>query len=297
MNILSRDKQIAVIGALAEGCSIRATERLTGEHRDTIMRLGVRVGEHCSVLHDRMVRNLVPHHVQIDELWSFVGKKQKSKTRKDGRDVGNQYIFLALDPTSKGILSYKVGKRNANTTTEIIADLKDRVLSRPHISTDAFKPYREVIEDIFGDECQYGQIIKHYRAQPGNQSAHRYSPGDVVKVSRRRIIGHQPHVCTSHVERVNLSVRMQSRRFTRLTNGFSKKLENHKAAVSLFVTHYNWCREHITLGCTPAVAMGLTDHTWSIEELLEHTIDDPLYPTEGRRYGRLIVIDGGLNCP
>ena len=146
---------------------------------------------------------------------------------------------------------------------------------------------------MFGDECQYGQIIKHYRAQTGNQSAHRYSPGDVVKVTRKRVTGHQPAVCTSHLERINLSVRMHSRRFTRLTNGFSKKLANHKAAVSLFVSHYNWCREHVTLGSTPAVAMGSTDHTRSIEEFLECTLDNPLYPNEGRGYGRLTVIDGG----
>jgi IS1 family transposase len=204
-----------------------------------------------------------------------------------------QYIFLPLDRTSKGILSYKVGKRNTNTTTEIIADLKDRVLSRPHISTDAFKPYREVIEDFFGDECQYGRIIKQYRRVPGNQAARRYSPGDVVKVSRRRIIGHQREICTSHVERVNLSIRMQSRRFTRLTNGFSKKLANHKAAVALYAAHYNFCREHISIGMTPAMAVGLTGHCWTIEELLEQTLDYPLFPTKGQRYGRLTVIDGG----
>lgn len=294
MNILSRDKQIAVIGALSEGCSIRSTERLTGVHRDTIMRLGVTVGQRCDVLHNRMVRNVSPHHVQLDELWAFIGKKQRNVTKQDRRVKGDHYLFLALDPTSKGILSYKVGKRDANTTTEIVTDLKSRLMTRPHISSDAFQPYRQTIEDVFGDECQYGQIIKRYRSDPSKTAARRYSPGEVVGVSYEHVIGHQPHICTSHVERVNLSIRMSSRRFTRLTTGFSKKVENHKAAVSLFCSHYNWCRVHGSIGETPAMAMGLTDHVWTISELMDHTIDNPHYPTEGRRYGRFMVIDGGL---
>lgn len=293
MNILPRDKQIAVIGALAEGCSIRATERLTGVHRDTIMRLSVRVGQQCDTLHDRVFRNLSPHHVELDEIWAFVGMKQKQARQQRDKSKGDQYLFLALDPTSKAFLSYKVGKRDANTTTELVYDLRERVINRPHISSDAFQPYTQVITDIFGDECQYGQVIKRYSNPPLDTVARRYSPGAVVAVNRRHVIGHQPHICTSRIERANLSIRMGSRRFTRLTNGFSKKLENHKAAISLFVAHYNLCREHETVRSTPAMALGLTDHTWTIGELIANTLDNPLFPNEGRRYGRFTVIDGG----
>jgi len=292
MNILPRDKQIAVISALTEGCSIRATERLTGVHRDTIMRLGVNIGQKCEALHDRLFRNLCPNHIELDELWAFIGKKQKNVSKKERRTKGDIYTFLALDPTSKGILSYKVGKRNANTTTELVTDLKSRLLNRPHISSDAFQPYAQTIADVFGHECQYGQVIKRFAAEPANKAARRYSPGTVVGVSRRHVIGHQRQICTSHVERVNLNVRMHSRRFTRLTNAFSKKTENHQTAVSLFVAHYNLCRVHQTIKTSPAHDLGLTDHVWSIEELMENTIDNEFYPLQGRRYGRFTVIDG-----
>lgn len=293
MNILPREKQIAIISALTEGCSIRATERMTFTHRDTIMRLGVRVGNACTELHDRLYRNLVPNHIELDEMWSFVGKKQKLARKTRERDKGNQYLFMAMDAVNKSILSYKVGKRNEQTTFELVTDLKERVINRPHISSDAFPQYRPMIEDIFGDECQYGQIIKVYRhGEPYREANRRYSPGVVVAVSKQHVIGHQPKITTSHIERTNLTVRMQSRCFTRLTSGFSKKLENHKAAVGLAVAHYNLCRPHETIGSTPAMAVGLAERPWSIADLLDVALDQPIYPIEGRRYGRFTVIDG-----
>ena len=294
MNVLPRDKQIAAISALTEGVSIRATERLTGIHRDTVMRLGVRVGEGCEALHDAIMRGLEVSRLEFDELWSFVGKKQKRSG--DDRETGDQYTFIGLDANRKAIVSYRTGKRDGGTTQEFVDDLSARIISRPVINTDGFLHYAPAIENAFGAECDYGQIVKHYDPKRGAEASRRYAPGDVVAVSKRVVNGAPMKISTSFVERSNLTVRMQSRRFTRLTNGFSKKLRNHRAAVSLYVAHYNFCRPHETLqGITPAMAIGVTDHIWTIDELID-AADNPegMAPT-GRRHGKFTVIDGGLS--
>jgi IS1 family transposase len=233
MNVLSRDQQIAVTSALTEGCSIRAVERLTSIHRDTIMRLGVRIGDGCAAPHDELMQFVQVNRLELDELWSYVGKKQKRITPTDPADLGDQYVFIGIDANLKAIISYRVGKRDGDNANEFLADLRRRIVNRPEISSDGFSPYLEAVERSFGADCSYGQVIKHYHGEPAIDTARRYSPGVVVGVRRHRLIGHQRRVCTSYVERGNLSVRMASRRFTRLTNGFSKKLENHVAAVSL----------------------------------------------------------------
>ena len=189
MNILPFDKQVEAIAALTEGCSIRATERLTGAHRDTIMRLGVRVGQGCARLHDSLMRDLNVARIELDEAWSYVGKKQRMVQPEDGPDVGDQYIFIAMDGTNKAILSYLVGKRNGENTRAFTADLRGRVLNRPEISSDAFVPYPDAIERAFGADVDYGQIEKHYKSEPANEAAHRYSPGYVVSVSTRAVAG------------------------------------------------------------------------------------------------------------
>jgi len=295
MNILPRDKQAEVIAALTEGVSIRATERLTGIHRDTIMRLGVRVGEGCAILHNHLMRNLHVNLLEFDEAWSYVGKKQKRLTPADGRDKGDQYVFVALDATRKAIISYAVGKRDGENTNAFAADVRARVVNRPQISSDAFKPYVEAIDLTFGIDVDYAQIVKQYEGEPGPDAARRYSPGWVVGVRKQRIVGRpvKARVSTSYVERSNLTIRMQSRRFTRLTNAFSKKLENHKAAVALYVAHYNLCRVHETLRMTPAMALGVTDHIWTIGELIDAALDGTILEPTGRRVGRFTVIDGG----
>ncbi len=297
MNILPRDKQIEVISALTEGVSIRATERLTDTHRDTIMRLGVRVGDGCAILHDHLMRNLQVNLLEFDEAWSYVGKKQKRLTPTDGRDKGDQYVFVALDATRKAIISYAVGKRDGENTNAFAADVRARVVNRPQISSDAFRPYVEAIELAFGIDCDYAQIVKQYEGEPGPDAARRYSPGWVVGVRKQRIVGRpiKSRVSTSYVERSNLTIRMQSRRFTRLTNAFSKKLENHKAAVALYVAHYNLCRIHETLRMTPAMALGVTDHIWTIGELIDAALDGTIVGPTSRRVGRFTVIDGGLS--
>ena len=272
MNILPFERQIEVIAALTEGCSIRSTERLTGVHRDTIMRLGVRVGNGCKYVHDRYMRDLNVGRIELDEIWSFVGKKQRRAKIAGTRDFGDQYIFVALDATGKAILSYMVGKRGAEVTQAFVADLRERVINRPEISTDGFRYYVDAIEWAFGTEVDFGQIVKHYQGEPGPEAARRYSPGYVVNVTKKQIMGRPERISTSLVERSNLTVRMQCRRFTRLTHGFSKKLDDHKAAVSLYVGRYNFCRVHETLRITRTMALGVTDHIWNIGELVESAL-------------------------
>jgi IS1 family transposase len=269
MNLLPRDKQIAVISALVEGCSIRSVERLTGIHRDTIMRLSVRIGQGCASLHDWLVRDLQVSRIELDEAWSFVQKKQKLVKPTDPTDIGDQYVFLALVGAAKAILSYRVGKRTAENTRAFVADLRDRVLGAPEISSDGFLPYPEAIELAFGIDVHYGIIEKHVAAERVVEAARRYSLPQVAAVERRVVRGNPQHISTSFIERQNLSLRMSQKRFARLVNAFSKKLENHVAAVSLYVTHYNLCRVHETLRVTPAMQLGITDHVWSIGELVD----------------------------
>ena len=259
------------------------------------MRLGVRVGEGCALVHDRLMRDLQVAQIELDEIWSFVGKKQKRVTRDDGVDVGDQYLFTAMDATDKAILSYTVGKRTADNTQAFVADLRERVINRPNISSDAFNAYPEAGELAFGDDVDYGQSIKVLHGEPGPGAARRYSPGDVVGVNRRRVTGNPKRICTSYVERSNLTVRMQSRRFTRLTNGFSRKLRNHEAAISLFIAHYNFCRVHEIIRMTPAMMLGVTDHIWTIAKLIEAATMDQAPEPEGKRVGRFRVVDGGLS--
>lgn len=269
MNVLPRDKQIAVISALTEGCSIRSVERLTGIHRDTIMRLGVRVGQGCAGLHDWIMRDLQIPRIELDEAWSFVQKKQARVRPGDPGDFGDQYIFLALAGAAKAIISYRVGKRTAENTRAFVADLRERVLGAPEISSDGFLKYPVAIEMAFGIDVHYGIIEKHVAAERVVEAARRYSPPAVVAVERKIVRGRPEHISTSFIERQNLNLRMSQRRFTRLVNAFSKKLENHVAAVSLYVAHYNLCRVHEALRVTPAMQLGITDHVWSIGELID----------------------------
>jgi IS1 family transposase len=299
MNVISLDQQVAIIGALTEGCSIRAVERLTGVHRDTIMRLGARVGLGAIKFHDRTVHSLQVSRIELDEAWSFVGKKQRTWMPADGPAKGDQYIYLALASTAKAILSFRVGKRDFENTRLFAEDLRERIINAPEISTDGWPSYGPAIRDAFGSHCSHGVVVKTFREDAvGMDAARRYSPGDVVKVEYKVAVGHPSYISTSYVERQNLTLRMQQRRCTRLTNGFSKKLDNHVAAIGLYVAHYNFCRVHESLGRreTPAMALGLTDHAWTIGELLTACLENaPRGPRKvhgPRRQFR--VIEGGL---
>jgi IS1 family transposase len=302
MNILSRDKQIDIIASLCEGVGIRATARLTNTNRKTVGRLALHIGRGCAELHDRMMVGLRVPRLELDELWAFVGCKQKRVTAQDALIRGDQYTFIALAASAKAIIAYHTGKRNADTTDLFVRDLRERVLGSPEISSDGYYPYTETIRHAFGDRVAHGVIVKRYSAGHLDvpEAARRYSPAAVVAVSRDVISGAPAEISTSYVERQNLTVRMASRRFTRLTNGFSKKLENHAAAVSLYVTHYNLCRVHETLSpdmrhqTTPAMALGLTDHPWSIGALLDAALaTDPSAPENAPDRPRFRVIEGG----
>lgn len=273
-NVLPRDKKISIVHALCEGNSIRSTERMTGVHRDTIMRLGVRVGQGCERIHDARVRNLGTTRVEVDEIWGFCGKKQKQITALDSRDLGDTWCYTALDADSKLIASYVTGKRDYATTRAFISDLAARLNNRVQISSDGLALYIEAIENTFGSEVDYAQIVKSFEAEPNG--AGRYSPPKVTKVETSVVTGNPDMalLSTSYVEAQNRTIRMHVRRMTRLTNAFSKKLENHKAALSLHFFYYNWVRRHGTIRCTPAMAAGLAPSFWTVGDMLDAAIGD-----------------------
>jgi IS1 family transposase len=270
MNTLSIEQRGQVIAALVEGNSFRSIERMTGIHRDTIMRLMVRVGNGCADLMDREMRNLNCQRLQLDELWAFVGMKQKRASQLPVRgEFGDAYTFVALDADTKLVPCFHVGRRTWNDTAIFIDDLRSRIVNRPQITTDAFAAYYGSIRRAFDSEVDYAQLFKVFASET-NTGRGRYSPPDMVGTEKEVLLGDPDpaHISTSYVERQNLSVRMECRRFTRLTNAFSKKLANLKASVALHYAHYNFVRVHRTLRCTPAMAAGVTDRLWSVEDLI-----------------------------
>ena len=254
MNTLDDMRRAQIIAALVEGNSIRSVERMTAIHRDTIMCLMVRVGEECAAVMDREMRNLNCQRLQLDELWAFVGMKQKRAAQLPERgEFGDAYMFVALDADTKLVPCFHVGRRTGADTAIFINDLRSRVINRPQITTDAFTPYYDAIMQAFGNGCDYAQLIKVF-ASDLNVGRGRYTPPRMISSGKEELIGlpSPESLSTSYVERQNLSVRMGCRRFTRLTNAFSKKLANLKASVVLHYAHYNFVRVHRTLRCTPA---------------------------------------------
>lgn len=266
---LKAEKKLAVIAAMVEGNSIRSVERMTGVHRDTIMRLVVRVGDSCARLMNERMRRLTCKLVQADEIWTYVGKKEKRVGYGDNPEiVGDQYVFVAMDSETKLIPCFRVGKRSAANAWYFIQDLQERLANRIQLTTDGFRPYKDAVDDAFGIEVDYAMLVKMY-SDSGHADT-RYSPGEIVDVRAIPITGNPKvrFISTSHIERQNLTIRMQLRRFTRLTNAFSKKLENLKAALSLHFAWYNFCRVHSTLRVTPAMAAGVSNEIWPLEKLL-----------------------------
>jgi IS1 family transposase len=271
VNRLSIERRSQIIGALVEGNSIRSVERMTGTHRDTIMRLGVEVGENCARLMDGKMRGLPCHQIQVDEIWSFVGKKQARLQAGERAVAGDFWTWVAIDPETKLVPSYLVGKRTANDAYAFMRDLSRRLTNRVQISSDGLHSYVYAVEDAFGGNVDYGQVVKFYDAEPIGPG--RYAPPKVTGQEKTSVLGAPDlrTVSTSLVERQNLTMRMQMRRFTRLTNGFSKKVGNLRAAVSLHFAHYNFVRTHGSLRMTPAMAAGVSDRIWSLKELVEET--------------------------
>lgn len=272
MNRLPLGRRAAVINALVEGNSIRSTERIVDVHRDTICRLLVEVGEGCAKIMDQRMRGLPCRRVEVDEVWTFCQKKEQHLERGDDRSrVGDQWVFVALDPESKLIPSYRIGKRRRADAIAFIGDLSHRLANRVQISSDGLNTYIDAVEEAFGIDVDYGQIVKFYEAEPIGPG--RYAPPKVIDQKKIVIVGRpdQATLSTSLVERQNLSMRTSMRRFTRLSLGFSKKIENLRAAVHLHFAHYNFVRLHRSLRMTPAMAIGLENRLWSIEELVERT--------------------------
>jgi IS1 family transposase len=270
-NILSKDKQIAIISALAEGNSIRSIERMTGVHRDTIMRLGVRVGQGCTALVDEKMRNLSCTRLEMDEIWGFVGKKDRHVRPDDDPQVGNVWTFCAIDADTKLVPAFRVGQRDTATANAFLMDVADRMKNRVQISTDGLKAYVEAIERSFGSDVDYGQIIKTYGVETSIQPQRRYSAPEITSIEKKVISGRPDFdlISTSYVERLNATTRLHMKRLARLTHAFSKKRENFTAAVGLHFAYYNFVRRHNTLRMTPAMAAGVTSGFWSVADLVE----------------------------
>ena len=272
MNRLSMDKKVAVISALCEGCSVRSTSRLTGVAKGTILRLLAEVGAACAAYQNRVLRNIRAQRVQVDEIWSFVGAKQKNVTAEmaESRICGDVWTFVAIEAHAKLVISWLVGRRDAGCATDFLRDVESRLANPIQLTTDGHKMYLSAVPDAFAFvDIDYAQLVKIYgTSRDGEQ---RYSPPEVTSAIPHPVLGlpDVERICTSHVERQNLTMRMGIRRLTRLTNAFSKKWENLKAALALWFAFYNFCRSHKSIRMTPAMSAGITDHIWSISELLE----------------------------
>lgn len=270
-NQLSTEKKITAVAMLAEGNSIRSIERMTGVHRDTIMRLGVRMGEGCAAIMDEKMRNLPCKVVQVDEIWGFVQMKEKTaRVKRPNTEAGDVWTWIALDAETKLVPAFAIGDRTQYMANTFIEDLASRLSHRVQISTDGLAAYRGAIERAFGCEVDYGSIFKTFSdTQVAEQR--RYSPPEVVRVEKKVVQG-EPDVdliSTSYVEKQNHTLRMHCRRLSRLTNAFSKKLENFKAAVALHYAYYNFVKVHKTIRCAPAVEAGVINSAWTVTDLVE----------------------------
>ena len=270
-NVLSTPKRTAVIAALVEGNSIRSTVRMTGVSKNTIVKLLVELGTVCQTYSDEHLRNLPCKRLQVDEIWAFCYSKQKNvPTDKKGVfGYGDVWTFAAIDADTKLIPSWLVGSRDAGCATELMQDLAGRLSGRIQLTTDGLKAYVSAVEEAFAGDIDFAQLQKLYSGS--TEGEHRYSPAECIGCEKRAVTGNPDakHVSTSYVERQNLTMRMSIRRFTRLTNGFSKKVENHTAHVAVHFFHYNFCRQHLSLkGKTPAMAAGVEARRWSVEDMI-----------------------------
>jgi len=269
MNELSTEQRTRVVAALVEVNSLRAVSRMTGTHRTAIQKLLVELGTACSIFQDRVLRNLTCKIIQCDEIWAFVGCKEKNVTEETkAAGWGDVWTWVSMDAETKLIPCWYVGTRDGGAAYHFIHDLAGRLAHRVQLTTDGHKPYLQAIEDAFGSEIDYAQLIKIYGEAEKTEA--RYSPAQCMG-TRKAVVSGNPekaHISTSFIERQNLTMRMQMRRFTRLTNGFSKKVENHEAAVALHYMHYNFCRIHQSLRVTPAMEAGVANHVWTIAEVI-----------------------------
>ena len=288
MNLLPRSKRTQILHMLVEGVSMRSISRVVDCSINTVMKLLVDAGEACADYHDRTVRNVEVERVQCDEIWAFCYAKQKNveRAKKAPPAAGDVWTWTAVDSESKLLLSYEIGDRSAATAAEFMRDLEGRLANRVQLTTDGYGLYLEAVDSAFGAAVDYAQLIKIYG--DSEESEKRYSPAVCTGIRKTRVIGDpdEAHVSTSHVERHNLTMRMGMRRFTRLTNAFSKKLENHLHSCSLYAVHFNFCRIHSSLDVSPAMEAGIAntlhDVDW-IVSLVEERAPKPNRPETYRK--------------
>ena len=275
-NVLCDEKRLRVLAALVDGNSVRAVERMTDVNLRTILRFGVLMGQGAQRLHDRAMRDLRCSSIQVDEIWSYVQKKQaRVDPLVDGPDVGEAYTFVALDTSSRMAISFHVGKRDQASTDVFMADVRARLVVMPAMTSDGFSPYISAIGANFGPSIDYAQTIKNYRSGSSRGPDHRYEPARDPFITKKAIYGAPDlrRASTAHMERNNATMRHVNGRIRRLCYAFSKKMENHKAAVALAYVHYNFCHVVKTLRVTPAMAAGVTDHVWGLEEFMAALLD------------------------
>lgn len=285
MNKLPLAKRVQILAMLCEGSSMRSISRVADVSINTVSKLLVEAGEASLAIHDELVRGVRAEQVQCDEIWSFCYAKQKNVAvaKAAPAEAGDVWTWTAIDPASKLIISYFVGERDTQAATAFMVDLRLRMKGRTQISTDAHRPYIPAVDHAFGYRTDFAQLMKIYRELKGRKVEARYSPGECCGIKKHWVSGDpdMAKVCTSHVERQNLTMRMSMRRFTRLTNGFSKKFDNHVHALALYFAFYNFCRIHKSLKITPAMAAGVTDRLWSLEDIVAK-IDEMAGPPKPR---------------
>ncbi len=284
MNKLPIEKRRQILAMLVEGSSMRSISRVADVSINTVSKLLVDAGNACIAIHNDTVQNVESQRIQCDEIWSFCYAKQKNvKVAKAApEEAGDVWTWTAIDADTKLILSFFVGGRDAEYAMEFMDDLRSRLATRVQLTTDGHRAYLEAVEEAFGADVDYAQLVKIYGAAPDGPQT-RYSPADCTGIRKRRVEGNPDidHVSTSYVERQNLTMRMSMRRFTRLTNGFSKKLENHIHALALYFVHYNFCRIHKSLKTSPAMAAGIADTLWSLDDVIAKI--DEMAPEPAKR--------------
>jgi IS1 family transposase len=285
MNRLPLAKRVQILSMLCEGSSMRSISRVADVSINTVTKLLIEAGEAALAIHDETVRNVHSKRIQCDEIWSFCYAKAANvcKASAAPEEAGDVWTWTALDADTKLIVSYFVGDRSTRSAKCLMDDLAERLANRVQLTTDGHRAYLDAVEDAFGADIDYGMLDKIYGTPAGNKQERKYSPGECCGAIKRRIEG-QPdgaHISTSYVERQNLTMRMSMRRFTRLTNGFSKKLNNHIHALALYFVFYNFCRIHKTLKVSPAMAAGVSDHLWSLEDVVAK-IDELAPPPKPR---------------
>lgn len=266
---ISMKQATLALGMLLEGMSVRSVERITGLHRDTICDLVLTVGENCERFLQTAIRNVPVEDVQCDEIWSFVGCKEKNRLGSGrGEDFGDSWTFIAIERNTKMVLAYQIGNRDQYHTQKFLQKLDNATSGQFQLSTDGLNTYTNSVPFTFGERVDYGQLVKNYQS---SQQVTRYSPAKIISSEKKAVFGNpnEDQICTSHIESFNQKFRMAVRRFTRLTNSHSKSLKHHEAMQAIYFAYYNFCRKHDTLGQTPAMAAGVTAHALSLQGLLE----------------------------